>query len=60
MNTNTFDFNATSLARAGFRDAERAVQNLEGLTDPSVYGQLPDGFLQALTDAPDPDRKSVV
>lgn len=55
MNTNTFDFNATSLARAGFRDAERAVQNLEGLTDPSVYGQLPDGFLQALTDAPDPD-----
>ena len=50
-----FDFNTASLARAGFRDAERALQNLEGLVDPSVYGQLPDGFLQALTDAPDPD-----
>ena len=50
-----FDFNTASLARAGFRDAERTLQNLEGLVDPSVYGQLPDGFLQALTDAPDPD-----
>ena len=44
-----------ALARAGFRDVERALQNFEELAGTEVEGQLPDDFFQALIDAPDPD-----
>ena len=44
-----------ALARAGFRDVERALQNFEELAGSEVEGQLPDDFFQALIDAPDPD-----
>ena len=44
-----------AIARAGFRDVERALQNFEELAGSEVEGQLPDDFFQALIDAPDPD-----
>ena len=44
-----------AIARAGFRDVERALQNFEELAGSEVEGQLPDEFFQMLIDAPDPD-----
>ena len=44
-----------AIARAGFRDVERALQNFEELAGSEVEGQLPDDFFQMLIDAPDPD-----
>ena len=56
---NIFDMNIPdtqdAIARAGFRDVERALQNFEELAGSEVEGQLPDDFFQALIDAPDPD-----
>ena len=56
---NIFDFDTPSaqdaLARAGFRDVERALHNLEALAGSEAEGQLPDDFSSALIDAPDPD-----
>ncbi|MDE2699605.1 MAG: hypothetical protein OXI23_12095, partial [Gemmatimonadota bacterium] len=54
-----FDFDTPgardALAQAGFRDVERALQNLEELAGSDTDGQLPDDFFQALIAAPDPD-----
>ena len=54
-----FNFNTSdakeALVRAGFRDVERALHNLEELAGSEADGQLPDDFFQALVDAPDPD-----
>ena len=54
-----FNFNTSdakeALVRAGFRDVERVLHNLEELAGSEADGQLPDDFFQALVDAPDPD-----
>ena len=56
---NIFDFDTSdaqdALVRAGFRDVERALHNLEALAGSEAEGQLPDNFSSALIDAPDLD-----